>query len=497
MSPSSFGTPGRTPSSHGRVNGGGRTARPLAGRPVKIDLTGVARGGGDPFAALGGEADAGNGAAQVMGEMLDRAATQVAMLRRAVEDAAGADAVVRRHAAELAQRMAQGQQFAAEFDQRLARAGQAAGVVEKAAVALGAMEGVIAQMRGAQEAITRSFDAKMRAQQESMEGRIAEQERFFVSRMQAQQEMFERRIADMSEGFERAMEGAGAEATRARDRFESTLEEHRKSLMAAIETACAGADRHVAQTQARASLVLDGVADRMDVLEQQISRMGGAAQEQVDRLCARAAEVLGHDPRSNFESTPRMGSLAEAVQRADAMITGVDDASLRIAAARADAEAMVSRLTGMLAETERATSEHGPRLEGLREAIERAIDEGDEMKRTLEEATRKQAEAVEKAGEASGLLARQREDLGAMAEAGRYHVEQCKAADATLRASIDAAAAKSEELRAAMDEVTANAARMVGFAREAAALVEKARGKGEVGRRKGEVGKEGSRGVEE
>lgn len=280
MSPSSLGTPGRTPATHGRVSGGsGRGARPMGGRPVKIDLTGLARGGSaDPFAPLGGEG-AGTETAAVLGEMLDRAATQVAMLRRAVEDAAGADAAVRRHAGELNQRLAQGEQFAAEFDQRLARAGQAAGVVEKAAVALGAMEGVIAQMRGAQEAITRTFDAKMRVQQEAMEGRLAEQERFFIARMRAQQETFERRIADMSAGFERAMEGAGAEATRACEQFEETLEERRKSLMAAIETACAGADRHVAQMQARASLVLDGVRDRMEVLEER----GEGGREQVSR----------------------------------------------------------------------------------------------------------------------------------------------------------------------------------------------------------------------
>ena len=83
MSPSSLGTPGRTPATHGRVSGGsGRGARPMGGRPVKIDLTGLARGGSaDPFAPLGGEG-AGTGTAAGLGELVDRGATEEAVLRR-------------------------------------------------------------------------------------------------------------------------------------------------------------------------------------------------------------------------------------------------------------------------------------------------------------------------------------------------------------------------------------------------------------------------------
>jgi hypothetical protein len=445
---------------------------------VKIDLTGLARGGGEEaypaLGAFGAETDTAAGT-RILGDLIEKGAAQLTVLRRAVDDAASMETAVRRGAGELERRLGQGQQFAAEFDQRLARAGQAAGVVEKAAVALGAMEGLIAQMRGAQDAMTRTFDAKLRGAQESMESRLVEQERWFTSRMQAQQEMFERRVAEMAAGFERAMEGAGASATRARDQFETNLEEHRKSLMASVEMSCAGADRHVAQAQARASLVLDGVSDRLDVLTQQLSRIGNEAQEHMDNLCSRAAALLGHDPRSDFAATPKPGSLADAASRADELVSGMDSAAIRLSAVKADAEAMIVRLNDAKAESERTNESFKPQLESVRETILAAMEEAERMRTMLDEAAQRQAAAIEKSEQSSTLLSRQREDLGAMAEAGRYHVEQCKNAESALKAAIDDAGAKSEDLRRQMDEVTASAARMVGFAREAATLVEKAR----------------------
>ena len=49
----------------------------------------------------------------------------------------------------------------------------------------------------------------------------------------------------------------------------------------------------MAQAQSRCSLIVDGVADRVDVLNQQCQRIGTDAQEHLDTLCRRAADILG------------------------------------------------------------------------------------------------------------------------------------------------------------------------------------------------------------
>jgi chromosome segregation ATPase len=275
----------------------GRTARPLPGRPVKIDLSGLARaargeelGESDHIGPLGSwSADVDEFARGTDGlplrDVVDRAAAQLLVLRKAVEEAAIADRVVRQHKGELEKRLVQGERFAAELDQRLVRAGKAAEVVEKAASALAAMEAVVSQLRAGQDAVARVFESRLEQQQKTMEARLAarqdameaqfaHQQQTFETRMAAQRELFEKRIADLSATFEQGITAARKDAAAIREEFERTLGEHRKSIMGQTEQLCATADRHVAQTQARASLILDAASDRIDVLHKEAGRLG-------------------------------------------------------------------------------------------------------------------------------------------------------------------------------------------------------------------------------
>ena len=474
-----------TPSSSGRprLMPTSRTARPImgGGRPVRIDLT-----GGEPFGAATG-ADWGLGASDPevsqsgspLSDMADRAAAQTLALRKMLDEAAVADRAVRTHSVELAQRLMQGERFAAELDQRMVRAGKAAGVVEKAAAALAAMETAVQQVQAAQDAMVQGFERKLAEQQRTLERRLAEQEAAFESRIARQQEMFERRIGDWAGSFDAELQQAAAGATAARVEAERRITECGRALREQAEQACAGADRHVAQVQSRASLILDGVADRIDVLSQQCDRIGTNAQEHVDALCAKAASVLGHDPRSDYQSEPRPGSLAAAAARADALIQGVGEAALRIKAVRDDAAGVLEQLAAARAEAGRTTEDIGPRLDGLRATIQDATAQAARMQQTLDDALHGQAAAADKSAQASMLLSRQREDLLAIAEAGRYHVEQCRAAQQTLEATIQSASGQAGRLERGMAEIREQAESMVALARDAAALVTRARGSAE------------------
>ena len=471
--------PAGQPSSYsprGRSAAPSRTARPVigtigGGRPVRIDLNSSAPFGAPAAPAWPGEYKD----VTPLSDVVDRASAQVVILRKAVDEAALADRAVRAHNAELSQRLAQGQRFATELDQRIARAGQAAGIVEKAAGALGALEVAVQQVRAAQDAVTRSFEGKLAEQERTLAERLARQESIFEQRMARQQEIFERRIGEMAGQFEENLSHAIAQSLTRRDDAERTLAEHRKQIIAQVEQICAEADRNVAGTQARSSLIVDGVADRIDVLNQQCQRIGTEAQAYLDTLCQRAAAILGHDPRSDFSSEPRLGSLADAAARADALVLGVDEAAVRIMAMRSDAERVLREVNEAVQGAKRLTEERLPGLETLAGSLDQASAQATMMQQTLDDAMRSQKDAADRATEASRTLARQREDLAAIAEAGRYHVEQCKAAEGALRETLAQADARTLELDRAAAAVREQAESMVALARDAAELVAKSR----------------------
>ncbi len=469
-----IGTP--SPFPRARTAAPSRTARPIVapGRPVRIDLSGAAPFGAPAAPTWPG--DFGSVAESApLSDMVDRASAQVMILRKAVDEAAAADRAVRAHNAELAQRLAQGQRFAAELDQRIARAGQAAGIVEKAAGALNALDAAVQHVRAAQDAVTKSFDAKLSDQERVLSERLARQESTFEQRMARQQEIFERRIGELAAGFEQNLSHAMSDSLAARNTADEALAEHRKAITDQVQQICAAADRNVAQAQARSSLIVDAIADRIDVLNQQYQRIGTDAQEHLDTLCRRAAEILGHDPRSDFNSEPVLGSLADAAARADALVLGVDEASARIAALRNDAEGVLGRLIAARDEAARLTDERLPRLNTLRASLDTAAAQATMMQQTLDDALHQQQDAAAKSSHASQVLSRQREDLAAIAEAGRYHIEQCRAAADALRDVLEQSATRARELDHAATEVAAQAETMVALARDAATLVEKAR----------------------
>ncbi len=465
--------PAPYPSSRPRTAAPSRTARPVMNlvRPVRIDLT-----GGTPFGGWQTAADNGVTSDSLpMADMADRASAQLAILRKAVDEAAHADHAVRTHVGELTQRLAQGQRFAAELDERMIRAGKAAGIVEKAASALGALQMAVQQVRTAQDAVTKPFEAKLVEQERILAERLAQQEAAFEQRMARQQEVFERRIGELSATFEETISRAVRDSDMVREHSERAIGEHRRAIVSETEQVCAAADRHIAQVQSRGSLILDGVADRMDVLTQQCDRIGKDAQANLDAMCERAARILGHDPRSDFASEPRLGSLADAATRADALVLGVNEAVVRIATLRSDAEQVLRRLVDVRDEAERVIEDRLPRLDTLRTTLDEANAQATMMQQTLDDALHQQADAADKSASASMLLGRQREDLAAVAEAGRYHVEQCRAAADALREMIEQAGAQGAELDRAAAAVRAQAENMVELARDAAALVAKAR----------------------
>ncbi|MBY0310570.1 MAG: hypothetical protein K2W85_00720 [Phycisphaerales bacterium] len=466
-----------------------RTARPL-----KIDLT--PPGNGDPLAPVapwgvvpgwsgrggsGEGAEFGGGSTPPLADVVDRASAQLVILRKAVEEAGAADRAIRQHAVELAQRVQQGQRFASELDQRLAAAGMAAGVLEKAAGALGALERVLEQMRTAQAVVSKAMEQRLERQQQQFDRALEEQRVRFEQRLSAMDAVIEKMIGETqarsaaavseAEGVTRALvssvESLAGEAER-------VIEQRQRTIHQQVDQVVAAADRQAAQVQARVSLVLDGASERLDLIEQQGRRLGIDAQEAIDALCERAAAVLGHDPRSDFGSAPKPGSLAERVEKAEEMIRHVDDAGVRVAACRGEAMSVMDRLIEAVQQARTIAELGEPKIAELSERIDRAEIEGQRARDALIEAAAAQQRGAEAAQQASELLARQREDLAAVAEASRYHVEQARAAERELRGVIDEAAGRGPELERSAREVRREAERLVQLARDASDVARRA-----------------------
>lgn len=478
------------------LNGQNTSSRASSGlrrtaRPLKIDLT--PPGAGDPLApiapwgvqpawASGTESGfAGGGSTPPLSDIVDRASAQLVILRKAVEEAASADRTVRQHTVELVQRVQQGQRFAAELDQRLAAAGSAAGLLEKAAGALTSLERVLEQMRTAHVAVSKAIDQRLEKQQQEFDRALADQRARFEQRLAATEAVLDRLAQDHQLRIDQALasaeartQGLAARVGSFAEDAERVIEERRRGIHQQVDQMVAGADRHAAQVQARVSIVLDGASERLDLLEQQGKRLGIDAQEAIDALCERAAMVLGHDPRSDFASEPRRGSLAERVSRGEEMIRHVDDAGMRIAACRSEAMSVMDRLMEATAQARQIADLGEPKLAELRERIDRAEVESERARLALVDSTRAQQQGADAALRASELLSRQRDDLAAVAEASRYHVEQAKTAERQLREAIDDAAGRGPELERSAREVRREAERLVALARDAAAIAQRA-----------------------
>ncbi len=468
--------------------------RPASGarrapRALKIDLT--PPHAGDPLAPIAPwgvqptwpnpDPAASQGGSPTLSEMVDRASAQLVILRKAVEEAGVADRSVRQHALELAQRVQQGQRFAQELDQRLSAAGRAAGMLEKATGALTALEKVLEQMRSAQAAVSRGIEQRLEKQQQEFDRLLREQQARFQRRLSEIESASEQAVRASHERAERTIaeaERRGEDIARKLDELsrdaEAVIEERRRAIQQQVDQAVAAADRQAAQVQARVSLVLDGASERLDLLEQQGKRLGVDAQEAIDALCERAALVLGHDPRSSFSTPPRPGSLADAVSKGESVVREVDDAGLRIAACRGEAMSVMDRLLDAVQQGRQVVELGEPALAELRASMERAMIEGQRACDALGESTRAQRHAAEQADRASELLSRQRDDLSAVAEASRYHVEQCRAAEVTLRATLADAEARGPDLERSAREVRREAERLVQLAREAAEIARRA-----------------------
>lgn len=459
-----------------------RTARSVT-RPVKIDLTG-APGRADPLApmvpwgvaAAARGAEPANLAAQVAGDevwgngmsggfgaggsaghvplsdLVDKAGAQLVTLRRTLDDAAAADRIVRAHMTDLMQRMQQGQRFGAEFDQRLVSAGKAAGMLEKAAATLQGLEAVVDQIRNAQGAMEQRVYQK-----------LAEHETSVQARLDAVTARYEAMLA--------RIDGA---ATEAQVRAAERVDELERGVKADLDALTATIDRRAAQTQARTSVILDSASDRLDTMDRQAAELGGRAAREVEALCEKAARLLGHDPRAAQGAEPAVGSLGHAVARAEELIAGVDDSAVRIAAGRTAAEHTIEKLESVRLAAESVAENGMMRQESLRQSIEAALERTREVDASLQRALVAQADAVQKSDQASTLLLRQREDLGAIAEAGRYHVEQARSAEASLRAEIESASVRSASLKRAVEDVSDQAANLVGLARDVAVLIARA-----------------------
>ena len=448
-----------------------RTARSVT-RPIKVDIpAGVA----DPLAPVtpwGVEpptnpARPANLAGEVVGwpaasdipaghiplsDLVDKAGAQLQTLRRTLDDAAAADRVVRAHVNDLTQRIQQGQRFGAEFDQRLVNAGKAAGVLEKAAATLQGLEQVVDQIRSAQGVM----EARARQQ-------MAEHDASVQARLDAVTARYEGMLA-------RIEQAASAAEIRAAER----IDELERGIKADLDALTATIDRQAAQTQARASIILDSASDRLDTMDRQAANLGGRAAREVDALCEKAARVLGHDPRNAGSAEPMTGSLAHALARAEEIIAGVDQSAVRIAAGRTAAEHTIERLESVRTEAVKVLNSAGTQQAELSASIATALAGAEAADARLNAALAAQHDAAGKSEQASALLMRQREDLAAIAEAGRYHVEQARAAEAGLRAEIESASVRSAALQRSVAEVNEQAANLVGLAKDVAMLVAKA-----------------------
>ena len=451
--------PGR-PSSP-RTPPGPRSTGPRPARPLRIDL------GSDPLAPnapWGVDIDhtpaSRSLADQQLGDLVDQAQAQLVVLRKTLDEAAASDRVVRQHVSELVQRIQQGHRFSAEIDQRIQAAGIAAGILEKAALTLRGLEQVVEQIRSSQTRLNDQIDARLAQQSETFAQRLAETD-----------QRVERRFTELEARHAELISRADHAATRVQEKLDSTLHASEKTLEARADQLVATVDRHAAQAQARVSLILDGASDRLSVMEQQARSLGGRSFDQLETLCRQAIDVLGYDPRTAGPSpSPATGSLSHAVRAASEIIDDANQAGLRIGALQNGARAMIEELRELESKAAGTVQRAEPMRLELQTRIDAALDRAASAGQSLDRAVEAQAAALLQSQETSTRLARQRDDLGAIAAASEHHVTRARDAAGSLSAKIDTAGAESARLDAAMSDLRAQAEAIVAMAKRVAGL---------------------------
>lgn len=453
--------PGR--SSNSRTPAGPRPARPL-----RIDL-----GPADPLAPVAPWGVGGMGgfdtdhtpaarslADQHLGDLVDQAQAQLVILRKTLDEAAASDRVVRQHVSELVQRLQQGQRFSAEIDKRIESAGIAAGILEKAALTLRGLEAVVDQIRSSQARLD-----------EQIQSRLALQAETFAKRLIEMDERVERRIGELEARHADLLSRAEQATAAIEQKVGTTVDAAQRDLEIRADQLVAAVDRHAAQAQARVSLILDGASDRLGVMEQQALALGGRSFDQLETLCRQAVDVLGYDPRTaGTNPSPATGSLSHAVRSANEVIEDANQAGLRIGALQNGARAMIEELRALEAQAAATIQNAEPMRAELQTRIDAALDRARAASESLDRAVAAQQAAIAQSQETSTRLARQRDDLGAIAAASEHHVSRARDAAGALSAKIDIAGAESARLDTAMADLRAQAESIVAMAKRVATL---------------------------
>lgn len=448
-----------------------RSARPLARLATRdFDPTGAAltvepppAGAYDPLApvaspwnALPPAANPGAAAPHpaALRDLADRAGMQVAVLRATLDEAIRLDRAIDAKSDDLVRRLEQAGRFEREMDRRLEAAGRSVGVLDHAAAALTSLEKVIAELRGTQTGAEEAFRRELTARETRFQQQLVEQEARIArlieqhadaasQRLREHTEAFAARLSEISDQAQTSLTDARTAADRARDEAARAAADMEARIRAETDRLTAALDRQAAQAQARVALVLDESAGRIADLERTAARVGITADERLEKVCDRAAAVLGYDPRqvwmgSEPTSSPATGSLADLTQRAETAAKTAEESLLRIAVATDRAVETNSRLEVSIAQA------------GDVKAGEQILAE---------------------IADAEQRLTALRDDLESMASSVRYNLSQAQQAEGILAKTIDRARDKAHTLENAMDQVTQQAGSMVQVARDVAGLV--------------------------
>lgn len=409
-----------------------------------------------------------------LGELIDRAASQTLVLRRAVDEAAAGDRSLRRDLQELANRLEQGQRFAGEFDRRLAEAGQAAVVLEKASGALRGLEQVVEHIRAAQSQVHARFEQKLDEARAQFERRLRERESELDARLIKFQETTERRIADLVAMYDGALERITAQAQAAEQSSQTHTAELRRRATEQGERLAQTIDRHAADAHARVSVILNSASDRLRTLEVEAEGITGPARAAMDRMCQDAQKLLGIDPRTPdiIDITP--GSLAAAIAEARALVERVDSAKDNVDAYTAQAQAATAQLERVCEQARSISTAAAPELVSLQDAVISAIDQARQAQAKLDAALTAQDQARQVADAGSTRLATLREDLDTMSAAARYHVAQAQQAGEVLRTVIEQAETTRTSLATSIEEAAGTSKALIDVGRVVGELIAKA-----------------------
>lgn len=430
-----------------------------------------------------------------LGEMLDRASGQLAIIRRTLEHADALERATRQRAGELDQRIDTARRLNTEIDQRLAAAGRANGVLEQATTALVGLEALVTRMHSMHAGFEQRFAERLAAAQGDLETRLAgaietsqrkvmERAEVLERSLYVQSEACEERVRTLAESYEKRIGELTARinntighAEDAHARLDGEVEAAwsgiERDLNAHAESLHARLDRETAATHARVSLLLDSASDRVAIMESQAQHIEVKIGARVDELCTRAARILGCDPSAETSTSPSAGSLLKAVVDAQAVLADCDDASMRITIAARKADEAAGRAE-VATELARAVAhERQGDLSQIGETVRAGEARVREFEETLADAVRRHDETASKMEHAQRQMASLREDLETIATAARYHVDQVRDAQRQADLSAETARVRAASLERAMEDVTRQAESLVGMARDVGTLLAK------------------------